>query len=48
MNEVLAMIGMLLAGGVIAGLAAMDIRRHRNREQAALQGRFPPPQKDKP
>ena len=36
MNGVLAMLGMLLAGGVLAGLIAVDIRRHQNRERAAI------------
>lgn len=36
MNGMLAMLGMLLAGGVLAGLIAVDIRRHQNRERAAM------------
>ena len=36
MNGALAMLGMLLAGGVLAGLIAADIRRHQNRERAAI------------
>ena len=35
MNGMLAMLGMLLAGGALAGLIAVDIRRHQNRERAA-------------
>lgn len=38
MNGVLTMLGMLLAGGVLAGLIAVDIRRHQNRERAASRG----------
>ena len=36
MNGMLVMLGMLLAGGVLAGLIAVDIRRHQNRERAAI------------
>jgi hypothetical protein len=39
MNGMLAMLGMLLAGGVLAGLIAVDIRRHQNRERAAIKQR---------
>lgn len=35
MNGMLAMLGMLLAGGVLAGLIAADICRHQQRERAA-------------
>lgn len=38
MNGMLSMLGMLLAGGVLAGLIAADIRRHQNRERAAARG----------
>ena len=33
------MLGMLLAGGVLAGLIAVDIRRHQSRERAAKRQR---------
>lgn len=36
------MLGMLLAGGVLAGLIAVDIRRHQNRERAAINRCNPP------
>lgn len=39
MNGMLAMLGMLLAGGVLAGLIAVDIRRHQSRERAAMRQR---------
>lgn len=42
MNGMLAMLGMLLAGGVLAGLIAVDIRRHQNRERAAINRCSPP------
>ncbi len=42
MNGMLAMLGMLLAGGVLAGLIAVDIRRHQNRERAAINWCSPP------
>ena len=42
MNVILAMLGMLLAGGVLAGLIAVDVRRHQARERAAINWRTPP------
>lgn len=41
MNGMLAMLGILLAGGVLAGLIAVDIRRHQSRERAAVNWRTP-------
>ena len=42
MNGMLAMLGMLLAGGVLAGLIEVDIRRHQQRERAAINWRATP------
>ena len=36
MNGALAMLGILLAGGALAGLIAVDVRRHQARERAAM------------
>ena len=46
MNGMLAMLGILLAGGVLAGLIAVDIRRHQNRERAAMDWCTPERQRD--